>query len=91
MSLDLEPALYDARAALWYAHPSGVSTFSACSRKGCTNSARGGRICSAHAEADLAAVVGEELAKEYADTIKKLRQIESSQIDFIKGRESAGT
>jgi len=86
MNLDQEPALYDARAALWYAHPSGVTTFSQCSQKDCTKGARGGRLCAEHAESGLAAVIGVEPANEYAVEIRRLRQLERDQIEIIRNR-----
>lgn len=84
MSLDQEPALYEARAALWYAHPSGVSTFSACSNKDCDKGARGGRLCSDHAEAALAKIIGGEPASKYHSAIRHLRQLERQQIEIIR-------
>jgi hypothetical protein len=84
MSLDQEPALYDARAALHFAIPKGVTTFSQCSAKGCTKSARGGKLCPTCAEADLAALIGGYAAKKYADAIRNIRQLERDQIEIIR-------
>jgi len=84
MSLDQEPALYDARAALHYAIPKGVTTFSQCSAKGCTKGARGGRLCPTCAEANLAAIIGTKPAAEYHAVIWLLRQLESQQIEIIR-------
>lgn len=84
MSLDQEPALYDARHALHYAIPKGVTTFSACSVEGCTKSARGGRLCASHAEAQLAAIIGVEPANEYAVALRRLRTLENEQIEIIR-------
>ena len=84
MSLDQEHALYDARAALWYAHPRGVSTFSACSHPDCTKAARGGRLCATHAESALASVIGTEDAAAYATVIRTLRTLERQQIETIR-------
>ena len=84
MSLDIEPALYEARAALWYAHPSGVSTFSACSHPDCTKGARGGRLCASHAKAALSAVIGREAAVQYHSAIRRLRMLERQQIETIR-------
>jgi len=84
MSLDQEPALYDARAALHYAIPKGVTTFSKCSTKDCTKGARGGRLCPECATYSLAVLIGGHAAKDYADTIRRLRQLESQQIEIIR-------
>lgn len=86
MSLDQEPALYDARAALWYAHPGGVTTSGPCSQKDCANSARGGRLCPECAEAALAAIIGERAAEDYAECIRSIRYFEREQIEIIRNR-----
>lgn len=84
MSLDQEPALYDARAALHYAIPKGVTTFSQCSQKGCTKGARGGKLCPTCATDALAKLIGGYAAKKYADAIRNIRQLENQQIEIIR-------
>ncbi len=72
-----EANYHDAKNALWYAHPSGVTTFGVCSVHGCTKGARVGALCGEHAEAKLAAVVGAEMAGQYHSAIDLLRGIEA--------------
>jgi len=84
MSLDQEPALYEARAAVWYAHPSGVTTFSQCSCPDCAKGERGGRLCPDHAEARIAVIIGPEPASQYASAIRRLRLLERQQTEIIR-------
>ena len=67
-----------ARADLWYAIPSGVTTFSPCpcGRGG----ARGGRFCVSCAEEELAYFIGNDDACKYSALIKQLRQMEGKML-----------
>jgi len=67
----------DCQYHLWRGTAPGVHTVSQCCREGCENSARGGSVCVACAEKDLATAVGKELAREYVVAIRNIRNIES--------------
>lgn len=62
---------------LWRQHPRWPSTFSKCWTSGCQNIARGGNECAECVEKELAALVGTDLAHEYACSIKAVRRLES--------------
>jgi hypothetical protein len=66
----------DAQYHLWRGTSHGEHTTSQCCREGCENSARGGSVCVACAEKDLATAVGKALAREYVLAIRNIRRIE---------------
>lgn len=73
-----EQQIREATHAIWYAHPSGVSTFSVCP---CGQGpARGGRMCDKCAEEALAKLVGPTHAADYHKAVKHIRQLESEMV-----------
>jgi hypothetical protein len=62
---------------LWRQHPRRPSTFSKCWNSACQNIARGGNECAVCVEKALAAIVGTDLAHEYARSIQTIRHLES--------------
>ena len=68
----------------WYSLPKFDSTFGPCSRKDCTESARGCGVCIACVEKDLASLVGDEMAQRYILNIHLIRQMEDEMRERIK-------
>lgn len=62
---------------LWRQHPRWPSTFSTCPTPGCRYLGRGGNECAECVEQALAAIIGTDLAHEYACTIQTIRRLES--------------
>ena len=61
---------------IWYQHPRWPSTFSQCSKDGCTKSARGGHACRDCLKMELAEKVGPELAERYFRAVAEVRDCE---------------
>jgi|GEM_PF-5951747 len=73
--MDFEECL----TTIWRNYPRWPSTFGRCRRVDCdgSHSARGSKVCAKCAEGDLADIVGEDLAEQYHESIRGVRQIES--------------
>jgi hypothetical protein len=67
----------DCQYYLWRGIADGIRTYAPCCREGCENSARGGSVCVSCAEKDLAGAVGKQLARQYVEAIRKVRELES--------------
>lgn len=70
-----ESAMWEALHHLWRNYPRWPSTFGRCSR-GCEEMGRGSGPCADCCERDLAQVVGEDLAAEYHNRVRALRETE---------------
>jgi hypothetical protein len=73
--------IHDAKNLIWRNLPTLPGTFAACSR-GCGQSARGGGVCLNCAQADLAKLTNELLARQYVATVLNLRRLEREMLDF---------
>jgi len=85
-----DPKEYQIRQAchhLWRQHPSGASTFSACSNNDCVNLARGGLFCAECCTKDLGKLVGIEMAREYNATVMRIRLMEHEMQSDLKEDE----
>ena len=82
----MSKSVYDFIYLMKRQYPVGVSTYSPCAKK-CGNSSRGGAVCPACLEAEIAEEYGWNAAIRLKQAVKELRDAESMLFDIEERRK----